>query len=131
MKKTEERVHLFWVVTPDHKEDWFIFACDKRSAERYHEGYSRGDAIPTLIIADVSFDESSPSALPRPAQLDDLKCLGFEIIDASPIRVVRLDNVLFIEGGLKSLIDQSRCCQSEVADSVHKIDTHGELSAAL
>ena len=122
MKKTDESAHLYWVITPDHEEDWFTFACSKQSAERFREHHAactdRG-AIATPIIEDVPLDASSLSELPRHAQIADLKLLGFEIIDGSHKRAVRLDNLLFIEGGLQSLIGQSRYCQTEVTDSVH------------
>jgi hypothetical protein len=122
MKKIGERADLFWVITPDHKEDWFIIACNEQSAERLHEEHgrhARGDAIATLIIADVPLDEPALSALPRRARLDDLRLLGFEIIDALHNRAVKLNNVLFLEGGLQSLINTSIPSRAEVAGARH------------
>jgi hypothetical protein len=46
-------IHLDWVTTLDHDEDWFIFAPTSRSAASCHEdceGYDSGDANPVRLL---------------------------------------------------------------------------------
>jgi hypothetical protein len=122
MKTIDKSAHLYWVITPDHEEDWFVFACNKKSAECFREQYeanTRTGTTATLIIENVPQDTSFLSELPRHAEIADLKLLGFEIIVGSRRRAVKLDNLLFIEGGLQSLINRSRDCKGHAADSVH------------
>jgi hypothetical protein len=48
----KQKPKMYWVITLNHEEDWFVFAASKRSAERFHEdfeGYNRGDALATLM----------------------------------------------------------------------------------
>ncbi len=44
---------LYWVTTPDHHEDWFIVAKNRKRAEIFHEqneGYLPGDATAKEIV---------------------------------------------------------------------------------
>ena len=47
-------MRLYWVITEDHHEDWFIVARSHEEAEVFHEqneGYLPGDAMAEEIIA--------------------------------------------------------------------------------
>jgi hypothetical protein len=98
------RVTLYWVSTPDHDEDWFIFAKSARSAAKFHaeyEGYgpSETSAEPILETPDLE------GAFPRHAQIDDLAALGFEILKSGDHgRSVKYGDRTFVEGHLESLI---------------------------
>jgi len=58
-------MHLYWVTTEDHEEDWFVVANDPVEAANFHEnadGYDEGDAtaewiteIPNGVKADVGW----------------------------------------------------------------------------
>jgi hypothetical protein len=101
-------IHLYWVTTPDHSEDWFILARTRRSAAKFHdsyEGYDDDYATAQLVVADTGAPESSFEGMPRHAQIPDLGELGFEIVDPrGGHRAVRLNGKLFIEGHLDALI---------------------------
>jgi len=61
-------MHLSWVTTEDHGEDWFIMAHTAKEAATFHEereGYDIGDAtaekileIPEGVNADVGCPKS-------------------------------------------------------------------------
>ena len=101
-------IHLYWVTTPDHSEDWFILARTRRSAAKFHdsyEGYDDDYATAQLVVADTGAPESSFEGMPRHAQIPDFRELGFEIVDPrGGHRAVRLNGKLFIEGHLDALI---------------------------
>ena len=108
MATNKAPIHLYWVTTPDHSEDWFIFARTQRSAAKFHddyEGYNDHYANARLVISDTPVSESAHCEIPRHAQVPDLKALGFEILQPQGgERAVRLDGELFVEGYLDSLI---------------------------
>lgn len=109
------RVTLFWVSTPDHDEDWFIFAKNARSAAKFHvdyEGYDLGDATAEPIVE----APSTAGRFPRHAQIDDLAALGFEILKSGDHgRSVRYGDRTFVEGHLESLIAEIDDNNSEAA----------------
>jgi hypothetical protein len=103
-------VNLYWVVTDDHDEDWFILARTARTAESYHiqyEGYEPGDARAELILR--AGTDSIPGPIPRHAQLEDLQMLGFEILNPDPNgRSARRNDRTFLEGHLESMVAEVR-----------------------
>jgi hypothetical protein len=108
-KTKSDAVNLYWVVTDDHDEDWFILAPTAQAARRYHtdyEGYSPGDAHAELIMGVVAGQVSGPT--PRHSQLADLRKLGFEVLNPDPHgRIVRLAGRTFVEGHLESLVAEA------------------------
>lgn len=103
-KAKKRPVHLYWVETEDHGEDWFIFARNRRSAQAYHadyEGYDTGDAYAEMILHDVGYRDD----LPVHAQLEDLERLGFKVISTGDqfIRQVEYNGRVFTEGLLESM----------------------------
>jgi hypothetical protein len=118
-------IHLYWVTTPDHSEDWFILARTRRSAAKFHdsyEGYDDNYATAELVVAGTGVSESSFEGLPRHAQIPDLRQLGFEIVDPrGGQRVVRLNEKLFIEGYLESFI-------TELTDNQLEASSRGRLN---
>jgi hypothetical protein len=97
-------VTLYWVSTPDHDEDWFIFAKGGRSAAKFHadyEGYAPGEAMAEPIVE----APGSAGPFPRHAQINDLAVLGFEILKGGDHgRSVKYGDRTFVEGHLESLI---------------------------
>jgi hypothetical protein len=104
-------IHLYWVTTLDHDEDWFIFAKTSRSAASYHEhydGYDTGDATARLVIARVELQKYEQGPPPCHAQLADLIALGFEVVGVDPHRRgVRFKGELYLEGELQTLVVQA------------------------
>jgi hypothetical protein len=64
-------IHLYWVTTPDHSEDWFILARTRRSAAKFHdiyEGYDDQYATAQLResrVRNVALRLRFPSSLER------------------------------------------------------------------
>jgi hypothetical protein len=90
---------LYWVTTPDHDEDWFIFAKNRRSAECYHEeyeGYDKDTAEAQLVLRQVDGIDD----LPCHTHIADLERLGARIISAKQPRVVEIQGKCFQEGTL-------------------------------
>ena len=108
-KARRDTINLYWVITDDHDEDWFILAATTQAARRYHteyEGYSPGDAHAELIMRVVAGQISGPTL--RHAQLADLRRLGFEVLNPDPHgRIVRLAGRTFVEGHLESLVAEA------------------------
>lgn len=102
-KERKRSVHLYWVTTPDHDEDWFIFAKNSRSAESLHveyEGYSPGDATAQMILHDVDYNDHVPCHAHEP----ELERLGFEIVQTGDpfLRQVKYQGRTFTEGSMQS-----------------------------
>jgi hypothetical protein len=104
---------LYWVTTTDGDEDWFVLAFTSRSASSFHEryeGYDAGDAEAELILQAPKL----PGPFPRHAQLEDLKSLGFQLVDPNPdLRIIRLGKRVFAEGVLEHLVENARTGQNE------------------
>jgi hypothetical protein len=98
-------ISLYWVTTEGHQEDWFILARNSRQAASYHvhyEGYETGDATAERIMG-IATDLGGQ--IPRHAQIEDLKKLGFEILRANPSgRSVRLNGRTFAEGYMEEMV---------------------------
>jgi hypothetical protein len=109
---TKKPIHLYWVTTLDHDEDWFIFAKTSRSAASYHErydGYDTGDARARLVIAQVQLPKYENGTPPCHAQIADLIALGFEVVGVDPHRRgVRFKGELYLEGELQTLVVRAR-----------------------
>jgi hypothetical protein len=104
-------IHLYWVTTLDHDEDWFILARTPRAAASYHEdceGYDSGDAKARLVIARVELQKYEQGPPPCHAQIADLITLGFEVVGGGPHRRrVRFKGDLYVEGQLQALLVQA------------------------
>ncbi len=117
---------LYWVTTPDHDDDWFVFARDPVSAVSFHRGLQRDETLdpasaeavleipnpsvlpqfPTLAWKngnryilqkpDVNLLPQGPE-FPRHARAEDLTALGFEC-SGTLMRVVRYQGRTFLEG---------------------------------
>src|SRR6266852_148425 len=115
----EKPIHLYWVTTLDHDEDWFIFAPTSRSAASYHEdyeGYDTGDAKARLVIARVQLPKYEQGPPPCHAQIADLITLGFEVVGGDPHqRSVRFEGELYVEGYLQAALVQA-------SDKLRKIE---------
>jgi hypothetical protein len=111
MSAKKPSIHLYWVTTDDHDEDWFIFARTPRIAASYHEnyeGYDTGDAKADLVIARVELQRYEQGPPPCHAQIADLITLGFEVVGGDPHqRSVRFDGELYVEGHLQALLIQA------------------------
>jgi len=92
--------------TADHFEDWFVLARDGRSAARYHEhyeGYDPGEATAAQVVRVLVLDERD--TVPRHAWLPDLKNLGFKVLQARSLRVVRLGPKTYREGNFREIAE--------------------------
>lgn len=117
--KANSIVNLYWVMTDDHDEDWFILARTSRTAQSFHvryEGYDPGDARAELILR--AGTNPIPGPIPRHAQLEDLRMLGFEILNPDPNgRCLRRKGRTFLEGHLESLVAEVRDDALEILGS--------------
>ena len=104
-------VHLYWVATADHEEDWFIFARTSRSAAKFHEefeGYGRHYASARKVLSNLELPKPA-SRVPCHAQMPDLEALGFQVLD--PGRhptVMTLAGEFFVEGFYEVLVPETR-----------------------
>ena len=96
-------MRLYWVITEDHHEDWFIVARSYEEAEVFHEqneGYLPGDAMAEEIIAipdEIVTDTGWPSE-------QVLLAVGAKVINQGATRIVQLGNRQFCEGMLEETI---------------------------
>ena len=95
---------LYWVMTEDHDEDWFVVASSAEEAARYHEreeGYGEGDAFAEKVV-DISSETEAEAGWPSRELLLEL---GAKFLREDEPRVVEIAGKKFTEGMLGSLID--------------------------
>lgn len=101
-------LHLYWVTTRDHDEDWFIVATNSRSARRFHEhyeGYNSGDATANLVLRNIDLQLREDEEPPIHVQTEHLKALGCVVVEiTSRQRSVLCDQRYFVEGSMEALI---------------------------
>jgi hypothetical protein len=96
-------MNLYWVITEDHEEDWFVVANSAEEAATFHEdaeGYEPGDATAEMILViprGVVVNTGWPSD-------DVLKSCGAKFLCEAPTRVVEIGHRRFCEGLLESSI---------------------------
>src|ERR1035438_8836121 len=106
-----KQIKLYWVTTPDHDEDWFIFADSASSAQAYHEhyeGYGKGDARSRLIVSNVILKEFMNGAPPCHARFEDLYQIGIEAGTIPGRRKGRFNGEIFRNGILEAIIELGR-----------------------
>ena len=107
-----KQVRLYWVTTPDHDEDWFIFADSASSARAYHEhyeGYGKGDASSRLIVSNVTLKEFQNGNPPCHAQFQDLFQIGLQDAGSIPNRRrAGCNGEIFREGIIEAIIELGR-----------------------
>lgn len=114
-KKRKPVLKLYWVMTDDHDEDWFIVAHSAAEARRIHEdeeGYDRGDAYCELVLNLPPDKQGESVGWPRPGLLEELggevsrtppdehEALRYEA--GSGARVVKFGDRVFGEGDIVS-----------------------------
>jgi hypothetical protein len=109
----ELMMHLYWVTTDDHCEDWFIIASSEAEAANWfeqNEGYDKGDAtaqrildIPASIQLETMDDEYADGWPGWPSE-DILITLGATFISHDSPRVVEISGRRFCEGLLEEII---------------------------
>jgi hypothetical protein len=101
----KSRWKLYWVVTGDETEDWFVVARDARTAARFHEeynGFATGDAYAAPVVAlPPAFGIDAVEY----ADEDLLRTCGAELLRSETPRAVRLRGRVFVEGALQHVIN--------------------------
>jgi len=86
-KTTRRKIpKIYWVETPDHDEDWFVLAYDKRSAESFFvcsEGYDTGYA--TAKLCGRVPEEALDDPLPCYGQKNHIIAAGGRFIDPETV----------------------------------------------
>ena len=98
---------LFWVTTEDHTEDWFVFAETKEEAEEMHEdfeGIDEGDAR-AVEVMDVPVNIAVEKGWPYN---DQLIKMGGIFIQLEPMRIVKINGVIYVEGDLESSLNPEK-----------------------
>ncbi len=96
---------LWWVMTEDQDEDWFVVAPDGETAENFfvnEEGYEEGDAWADFILwipDDVEAEAGWPTH-------EFLVACGAKILREDTPRVVEIEGRRFCEGMLEHEICQ-------------------------
>ncbi len=96
-------LHLYWVTTEDHCEDWFIIAASECEAAALHEsleGYNTGEATAESVI-DIPVNTYVEKGWPLEK---DLKALGAKFYSTGAARVVEISGRRFSEGLLESVV---------------------------
>ena len=111
---------LYWVITEQHEEDWFIIAETATEAAKIHEdyeGYDPGEAIAEHIL-NIPDEISAEKGWP-PNKL--LKALGAKFINDGPARSVEISGRIFCEG----LMDETILT---ITDEVFERQGYGRLN---
>lgn len=101
-----ERLHLYWVQTDDHDEDWFIVAASPTEACQFHEaqeGYASGDAWAEFIATVPATAPDRTDGWPSDELL--IAC-GAKFDRSATPRVVRFGRRTYAEGMLEGEIRQ-------------------------
>ncbi len=96
-----ERLHLYWVQTDDHDEDWFIVAASPVEACQFHEaqeGYAPGDAWAEFVATVPATAPNRTDGWPSDELL--IAC-GAKIDRSTTPRVVRFGRRTYAEGMLE------------------------------
>ncbi len=96
-------MHLYWVTTEDHCEDWFIIANNANQAARIHEnfeGYDEGDATAKIVL-EIPVSISAETGWPSN---ELLKSLGATFISEDSTRVVEIAGRRYCEGMLEATL---------------------------
>jgi hypothetical protein len=103
-------MHLYWVTTEDHCEDWFVVANTVKAAELWferHEGYDDGDAT-AICVLDIPdgvqldyYDHEDEVGWPSESCL---LSLGATFISQEPTRAVEIAGKKYCEGMLEAII---------------------------
>jgi hypothetical protein len=96
---------LYWVITEDHDEDWFIVASSPEEASTYHEnmeGYDPGDAKAEEIL-DIPENVSAEIGWPTEELLLEV---GAKFLLNDQTRVVEIEGRKFCEGMLEATINE-------------------------
>lgn len=108
MSTRQKCLHLYWVTTRDHDEDWFIVAANSRSAQRFHEryeGYNPGDAAAELVLQDIDLHLRKGETPPFHAQIEHLQAVGCVTLHTAPgQRAVLCEQRYFVEGSMEAII---------------------------
>jgi hypothetical protein len=107
----KQGIKLYWVTTPDHDQDWFIFADSARDAQAYHEnyeGYGEGDASSRLILSKVTLKEFMNGTPPCHARFEDLYQIGLQAGTIPGRRMRRFSGEIFRNGILEAIIELGR-----------------------
>ena len=102
-------MHLYWVTTEDHDEDWFIVARDAIQACVFHEdaeGYDEGDAIAEWVAEIPDGVEAEPG---WPSDKVLLSC-GAKFLRENTPRVVEIAGRKFSEG----MLEFAECADTSV-----------------
>lgn len=114
----EERLHLYWVQTDDHDEDWFIVATSPAEACQFHEaqeGYAPGDAWAEFVATVPATAPDREDGWPSDALL--IAC-GAKLDRTTTPRVVRFGRRTYAEGMLEGEL-------RKVTDDVSERVGHG------
>lgn len=115
--RAEESLKLFWVVTDDHHEDWFIVAHSAREAAKLHEsyeGYDIGDATVEYVVdLPVGTRARPDSEVGWPVDETLIAC-GAKFIQnrRGKPRVVYVGGRTFSEGTMDSIVEAVRATRS-------------------
>ncbi len=119
-KKDLAEMKLYWVVTEDHDEDWFVAANSKREASKWfenYEGYNPGDAFAEEIL---EIPDNVPSEKGWPSD-ELLLSVGAKFISNQTTRVVQIGERTFCEGMLEQSI-------REIDDNIFEMQGYGRLN---
>jgi hypothetical protein len=112
-----DQMKLYWVTTPEHTEDWFVFADSKRRAERFFElsdGFNFGDSSAELILGSPKCDvkllceehrKEYDSSQACWGWESDLRARGATILRWKTPNKVQFGSRVFTEGGLQYFVE--------------------------
>ena len=100
-----KRLHLYWYITPNNLDDWFVVSSSKRSAMSWLESEEGALSMERILTipADVEFEDGDPGW----PQVDFLRKLGATVILEKSPRTVLLNGRVFSEGGLEAMTRQA------------------------
>lgn len=115
--RSEASLKLFWCMTEDHDEDWFMVAHSAREAAGLHEGnegYDIGDAeVEYLMDLPVGIRARDDEDVGWPVDETLIACGAkfVQKVQGQP-RVIKLNGRTFSEGAMDSVVEAVRASRS-------------------
>lgn len=115
---TKLAASLYWVTSEEKTTNWFVIASSLKAALELHALETGSKVLPGnsyLVVGLRTFTIGLVNT-PRYASLDDLRTLGFQVVQEQP-RAVRLGNTWFVEGDAYNEVSEWNAYMKQIVDN--------------